>query len=279
MDFIDWTDAEVELIVADYISMLKDELRGVTVNKTNHRKAIMPLLNNRSHGSVEFKHQNISAVLSEMGYPFIKGYKPRFNFQRSKLTAAVDCHIRADKTVEPLFLEFSDAVPAITRPVEFATWVVSPPEIKEVNYKQKTARRPIKINFLEREQENRILGLNGEQLVLEYERYNLIIAGKDSLADKVEWVSKDLGDGLGFDILSKNLNGTDKYVEVKTTKLSKETPFYFSVNEYNFSIENEPNFHLYRVFNFNKNPQLFKLHGRYDSFCKIEAQQFIGKFS
>lgn len=278
MDSLDWTDTEVELIVADYISMLKDELCGVAINKTTHRNSIIPLLNNRSHGSVEFKHQNISAVLSEMGYPFIKGYKPRFNFQRSKLTAAVDHYIRTDKTIEVLFAEFSETVPAIEQPVEFSTWLVSPPEIKEVTYKGKTTRRPIKINFLEREQENRTLGLKGEQLVMEYERFNLINAGKGRLADKIEWVSKDLGDGFGFDILSKNLNGTDKFIEVKTTKLSKETPFYFSVNEYNFSIENELNFHLYRVFDFGKNPQLFKLHGRYDSFCKMQPQQFIGKF-
>jgi hypothetical protein len=276
---IDWTDSEVEIIVADYISMLKDELRGITINKTNHRKAILPLLNNRSPGAVEFKHQNISAALSEMGYPFINGYKPLPNFQRSKVTPIVDKFLRADKTIESLFVQFSDVVPATTRPVEFSTWVVSPPDIKESKYKGKVTRRPIKINFLEREQENRTLGLKGERLVMEYEQINLIRAGKKSLADKVKWVSKDIGDGLGYDILSKNLNGTDKYIEVKTTKLSKEAPFYFSVNEYNFSIENEPNFHLYRVFDFNKNPQLFKLHGRYDRFCKIEPHQFIGKFS
>ena len=255
---IDWTDSEVEIIVSDYISMLKDELSGIALNKTNHRKAILPLLNNRSPGAVEFKHQNISAALIEMGYPYINGYKPLPNFQRSKVTPIVDKFLRADRTIKFLFLKFSDFVPVATPPVEFSTWVVSPPEIKEIKNKGKVTRRPIKLNFLEREQEDRTLGLKGEQLVMEYEQFNLISAGKKSLADEVRWVSKDVGDGLGYDILSKNLNGTDKYIEVKTTKLSKETPFYFSVNEYNFSIENESNFHLYRVFDFKKKPQLFK---------------------
>lgn len=280
MEFYDWTDTEVALIVADYFDMLKDELRGQPINKTCHRTALIPLLNNRSNGSVEFKHQNISAVLTEMGYPFIKGYKPRFNFQRTRLVNAVDNYIRTDKQIEPLFLEFSDAAfSGFLNRVEFSSWVVQPPDVKQESYKGIIDRRPIRINFLEREQANRNLGLQGENLVFEYEQLSLKNAGKESLADQVEWVSRDLGDGLGFDILSKNHNGTDKYIEVKTTKLGKEAPFYFSANEYDFSVAHERDFYLYRVFSFNNDPKLFKLQGRYDAFCHIKPQQFVGKFS
>jgi hypothetical protein len=279
MDFEDWTDIEVELIVADYFQMLKKELLGIAFNKTQHRTTIIPLLNRRSHGSVEFKHQNISAVLSEMGYPFIKGYKPRFNFQRTKLIRIVDRYIRIDLELEPLFRSFSDNVPEVKPILEYSSVLVSAPEIKEPKHKIQLDRRPIKINFLEKEQENKRLGEKGELFILEYERLSLITAGKSSLAKKIEWVSNDRGDGLGFDILSKNLDGTDKFIEVKTTKLSKEAPFFFSVNELNFSIENEPDFHLYRVFNFNSLPQMFQLKGRYDKFCRIEPQQFIGRFN
>jgi len=279
MDFEDWTDFEVELIVADYFQMLKKELKGITFNKTQHRKAIMPLLNGRSHGSVEFKHQNISAVLSEMGYPFIKGYKPRFNFQKTKLIRIVDGYIRLDLELEPLFKAFSDKVPDVRPLFEYSSVLVSAPEIKEPKHRIQLDRRPIKTNFLEKEQENKKLGEKGELFALEYERLWLINAGKSSLASKIEWVSNERGDGLGFDILSKNLNGTDKFIEVKTTKLSKEAPFFFSVNELNFSIENESDFNLYRVFNFNNLPQMFQLKGRYDKFCRIEPQQFMGRFN
>ena len=77
----------------------------------------------------------------------------------------------------------------------------------------------------------------------------LIILSKEALTDKVEWVSKDVGDGAGFDILSKNKNGTDKYIEVKTTKLTEETPIFVTRNELKFSIKNEKNYFLYRLFN------------------------------
>ena len=50
-----WSDKEVELVVADYLSMLRDELKGISVNKTFHRKNLAQLLNGRSDGSIEFK--------------------------------------------------------------------------------------------------------------------------------------------------------------------------------------------------------------------------------
>ena len=38
-------------------------------------------LKNRSEGAIERKHQNISAVLIELGCPYISGYKPLGNYQ------------------------------------------------------------------------------------------------------------------------------------------------------------------------------------------------------
>ena len=35
----------------------------------------------RTDGSIEFKRENISAVLGELGFPWIKGYKPAANYQ------------------------------------------------------------------------------------------------------------------------------------------------------------------------------------------------------
>jgi hypothetical protein len=64
---LDWTEREVRLIVADYFTMLEAELKGEQYRKSEHRKALIPQLEGRSAGSVEFKHQNISAVLVEFG--------------------------------------------------------------------------------------------------------------------------------------------------------------------------------------------------------------------
>lgn len=58
-----WTDHENDLIVADYFAMLADDVSGRPYKKAEHRRGLLPLLNDRAEGSVEFKPQNISAVL------------------------------------------------------------------------------------------------------------------------------------------------------------------------------------------------------------------------
>jgi hypothetical protein len=77
----DWSCDEVEATVADYFDMLHHELAGARVNKSEHNERLRDVLQRRSKGSVEFKHANISAVLTLHGYPYIDGYKPRSNFQ------------------------------------------------------------------------------------------------------------------------------------------------------------------------------------------------------
>lgn len=139
-------------------------------------------------------------------------------------------------------------------------------------------RSPVKVNYMELEQANQKVGQTGESIALEYERWRLVQAGKENLAEEIEWVSQTQGDGLGFDILSKNTNGTDRYIEVKSTKLTKEAPFYFSPLEYDFSKRKRSSFFLYRVFNLKADPKLFIANGAYDEFCNIKPTQFKGSF-
>src|SRR5437762_4535040 len=75
-----WDDSELDLIVADYFDMLSAELNHQPYVKLRHSKALMARIG-RSHRSVEFKHQNISAVLNELGMPWIPGYRAKENYQ------------------------------------------------------------------------------------------------------------------------------------------------------------------------------------------------------
>ena len=84
-----WTDEENDLIVADYFAMLTDNIAGQPYIKAEHRRALLLLLNDRSEGSVEFKHQNIGAMLKGFGEDWIPGYKPAFNFQMTLVDAVV----------------------------------------------------------------------------------------------------------------------------------------------------------------------------------------------
>jgi hypothetical protein len=273
-----WSQTEVELIIADYFSMLQEELKGSSFNKAEHARNLLPLLNSRSKGSIEFKHQNISAILIKLGLPYIKGYKPLFNYQ-GLLEEKIKEYLNLNSNIESSFESFSNEIALIDQPaIQFSNWVVDKPMDKIFYEPIPEYKKPIKINYIEKEQRNRELGLQGEKIVVEYEKWYLIQHGKEALADKIEWLSNTEGDGHGFDILSKNLNGTDKYIEVKTTKLSKDAPIFFSGNEFEFSKKNAANFHLYRLFDFNKDPKMFSVNGSYEQFCNITPIQFRGTF-
>ena len=274
-----WSNIEVALIVADYFEMLIKELNRIPFKKADHRRQLMPLLKNRSEGSIEFKHQNISAILINLGRPYIRGYLPRYNYQIILENEVIDYLIHHPE-IDSDFQQFveKDLIKPQIR-LNFEKIIVPPPEIVSVTEpKVFYQHKPIKINYLEKEQSNKALGLFGEELVIEFEKWNLIRLGKDKLADKIEWISKLEGDGAGFDILSKKLNGTDKYIEVKTTRLGKETPFFFSSNELQFSIKKASDYNLYRLFNAENDVKLFQKNGALNSICKSVPTMYKGYF-
>ncbi|MET3723448.1 DUF3427 domain-containing protein [Sphingomonas trueperi] len=102
------------------------------------------------------------------------------------------------------------------------------------------------------EQESRALGLAGELLVVDHERRILAQAGRPDLAAKVDHISVNAGDGAGYDIRSFNLDGSDRFIEVKTTTGVAGTPFYISANEVDFSELVKESFFIYRVCEFDQ---------------------------
>src|SRR5580658_7122645 len=78
----DWQDDELDAIAAGYFEMLAADLSRQPYVKARHSAALMAKIG-RTHRSVEFKLQNISAVLDELGMPWIPGYKPKRNYQNA----------------------------------------------------------------------------------------------------------------------------------------------------------------------------------------------------
>ena len=92
----DWSAAEITATVDDYLAMLKAELAGQPYSKAAHRRALLPRLNPvRTAAAVEFKHQNISAAMLDLGLPYIRGYKPMSNYQAA-LATEIQRHLEAD---------------------------------------------------------------------------------------------------------------------------------------------------------------------------------------
>lgn len=224
----DWSRQEVESIVDDYLAMLASELAGAPYNKAAHRRALLQRLNGRSAQSVEFKHANISAALLDAGFPYISGYKPRSNYRG--LVGVVLAERLAEAS--PLFeVAAADADRPIDVPeVDDILAVLSDPprapgEINRVAEPPPPAIR-LTTNYLEREARNRSLGAAGELFTLNYERARLIHAGRGALAGRIEHTALVRGDHEGYDILSCDLTGAERLIEVKTTKYGSMTPFY-----------------------------------------------------
>ena len=115
-----------------------------------------------------------------------------------------------------------------------------------------------------------------EGLVVHLERHRLARAGRDDLSRKVQWVAVEIGDGLGFDVLSfDDLDESEKLIEVKTTGLGKFFPFYVTGNEVRCSEDMTDQFHLFRVFDFGRTPRIYILTGSLNINCRLEPTQYL----
>jgi hypothetical protein len=276
---LDWTRLEVEAIVADYIEMLTLELSGQSYNKTEHRKRLLAKLVNRSEGSIEFKHCNISAAMLDMGIPYIQGYKPRSNYQ-VLLAEVITDQVQSKASLDQAALAAVQQ-PAITPSQNDFINVRTDAPMKQHRVSEAEpiyAFNAVKKDYLAREAANRSLGFAGEEFVLNFEHWNLVRFGQNKLADRVEHVSSTRGDGLGYDILSFDVTGKERYIEVKTTTFGKETPFYISRNEVALSKIEKDKFHLYRLFEFRKTPKFFDLPGQIDLHCTLDTVTYKASF-
>jgi hypothetical protein len=85
----------------------------------------------------------------------------------------------------------------------------------------------------------------GEDLVMKKEQERLKRAGRNDLANKVDWVSRD-SIGEGYDILSFEPDGTPRYIEVKSTEGSGRA-FMMSANEWRVAEFHGERYHVARV--------------------------------
>lgn len=201
--------------------------------------------------------------------------------ESTDLPAVVADYLKSNPELQHLFAADSEVTPAIPSVEDFlSAWDEPPtPEDRKTPTisEPRAIYNPGGVNYLEREARNQSLGEAGEQFVLNFERARLIRAGEDSLADRIEQISVTVGPSAGFDIKSFEENGTDRFIEAKTTKYGKNTPFFVTPNELRFSRDNASRFYLYRLFKFRNTPRLFALNGSMEDRCILEPSEFIAR--
>jgi len=171
--------------------MLADDVAGRPYSKAEHNRQLQTRID-RSRTSIEFKHQNISAVLRGLGEDWIAGYKPAFNFQMA-LVDAVARWLASN----PMWLGRGSQQRPVGSIGNVASIFVGPPPTlsnqpppQELEQMLHIAR---KFDVAGRDERNRALGRAGEERVLEYERATLKASGRDDLARKRRWPSAQEG--------------------------------------------------------------------------------------
>ena len=269
-----WSDSEIDLIVADYFDMLMLEQAGTPYSKAEHNRAVQQHTG-RVRGSVGRKYSNISAVLVRLGLPWIRGYKPLANYQNA-LVDGIERYLALEG--QPIFGVASATAAKIAEPQTL--WIGPPPSpVDDAEKETEAVRRLVrKFDPAARDARNRALGKQGEELVLEHERVRLATAGRDDLARKLEWTSEVRGDGAGYDICSFNLDGSERLLEVKTTNGTALTPFFLSENERAFSEERPEAFRLVRLHDFREKPAGFELVPPLDQWVKLMPTTYRASF-
>jgi hypothetical protein len=267
-----WQDDELDLIVADYFTMLTADLSGQPYVKSRHSASLMAKIG-RSHRSVEFKHQNISAVLDELGMPWIPGYKPKFNFQNA-IFDAIDRFLTKHKSIlepvpKPQIVPHSPADVFVEQPVLSPASERIPKRLRQLI---------VKFDPVERDHRNRSLGKAGESFVVDLERKRLSDGNRSDLARKVRWTAVEDGDGAGYDVSSFNLGGHPQFIEVKTTNGSSRTPFFLTRNECDIANQCPNEWRIYRVHLFATDPRIFTVVPPLNASLRLSAETWRASF-
>ncbi|MBX4261309.1 DUF3883 domain-containing protein [Clostridium estertheticum] len=118
---------------------------------------------------------------------------------------------------------------------------------------KKRRNTPRNTDYEKMAKRNKIKGDLGEKAVIIMEENKLKSCGREDL--NVQWVSKDKGDGLGYDIESWKKLGKEFvkcFIEVKTTTGDINTPFDISDKEIFVSKELGDKYLIYRLFGIEK---------------------------
>ncbi|HEY3441617.1 MAG TPA: DUF3883 domain-containing protein [Paludibaculum sp.] len=266
-----WRDDELDLIVGDYFEMLEDDPHGRPYVKSRHSHALMAQIG-RTHRSVEFKHQNISAVLDELGMPWIPGYIPKRNYQNA-IFDAIDRYLTGHRAI----LELVPASPVVATPPS-TVFVDAPDPLAAGTVPDRLRYLARKFDPVERDYRNRALGKSGERFVFDLERRILTQANRADLAERVRWVAAEDGDGAGYDIRSFDRAGQERKIEVKTTNGSARTPFYLSRNERCFAEEAPAEWLLYRVHLFARDPRVFTISPPLEEAMHLRPEMWRASF-
>ncbi|OEF57980.1 DUF3427 domain-containing protein [Enterovibrio norvegicus] len=208
----------------------------------------------------------------EHSYP-----KDSKNIPVEVISEVLDYQSHADEALSALY-EWEPSIDGQDKPIDVSKTVLTqakvPSSSTKVPRQYRNSNRNTKTNWAERDEHNRNLGYAGEKLVVQHEKQTLTELGRPDLAKRVEHIAEK-SDGCGYDVLSFDRYGIEKYIEVKTTKQSKGTAFFISKNEVKVSQQKNEQYWIYRVFDLRGNSASFyALQGPVDEHFNLTAESY-----
>src|SRR5690606_6911494 len=180
-----------------------------------------------------------------------------------------DCYY--DESLTILTQDFIYAVAKHLKPLDISqNKIINEISITEVQSTEVSIKEmevdftPRTVNYIQNNIENKRIGDLGELWVMKREEQRLVRANRPKLAGKIKHVAKDIGDGLGYDVLSYDQDGNEIFIEVKTTRGKVNSTFFITRNELEKSKIEQQYYRLYRVYNFNEeteSAELMIIHG------------------
>ena len=236
----DFTEEEIKVLNLD---LIKQELEALQNLKQTYTITYVPKIIAREPNVrskiIHPKQTEIAPIQDEK----LGGLQEVDNFKnKAKAQVLNDLNPFETKT-----LSIKEPQPIINGNINnIKTSEISKPILNKNKVKRKTK---ISKELLQQKlQQNNLVGELGEQFIFENELEKMSSRIKPGFS--VIHSSKEVGDGLGYDIESFDDNYIKKYIEVKTTVATERDAFFLSKNEMN-KFQSASNLHIYRVINFN----------------------------
>jgi len=149
--------------------------------------------------------------------------------------------------VVDLLKDYRDPIFPSDQMPDFITLNILPPNLTQIPSNKKIHSNSGKPDYEKEARKHKKLGDRGEKIVLELERKFLSKMDRSDLAKKVDRVSLK-SDSYGYDIISFDVDGKEKLIEVKATSSKVGTAnFFFTANELEAAQENK-NYYIYMVY-------------------------------
>ena len=247
-----WNEAELDMVVGDYLVMLDKVMTGRALDPANHQRALR-FVTNRSGGAITFLQGEISAILTLIGLPALKDHPPRWDFGDGLVDSIDRC-----LTAKPAVLKDLAQPPALLgRAAAPVLAEGAPSRAVHAPPSERAERLVAKFDPAVRDQDARMLARIGVAAALAYEQRRLEARGREDLAAQVRLALPE--DGEGCDLVSFSRTGAPRRIAVKTTTGGPATPFRLTPAEEALRETQPDAFIVYRLYDVAREARVFRV--------------------